>query len=646
MSTILMLLQKLFSSRNETTYNEPKYLTAPPEPVAEDIPLRKFQEDKLYKALCQRGRHILLYGPGGMGKTHLARKLFYRLRGKYKRMAWINYGSSIRESMTMPQTESASDNPDIRFAEFIRALEEEPDTILFIDDVKETAMDDLVLGQLTGLGITILLTSRCSAVSPYESWNLATVTSRECVDLFYAHYRKDPDRKYRSAVRTLVERMERNIFSMRLLAAVAGEPADLPRMVEVLEEGSLMDHIGQLMIFSGITDSQREILHCLSLMPSSEMQENIIEWLDFPVTELEALVEKGWLIRNPKTKSMNLHDLVREYNNQEQPNRQTLERFLKTTLGEDFCKSAATDSLATFKGKILELQMCAIAHMEKYWDEPRDLADAYDNLGIEFREFGSYHRALKYIKMGLDLRERLYPRDELDLATSYNNVGSVYSDLDEPAEALEYLLKALAIREKVLPEDDLDLANTYNNVGLAYGDLYNYTKEHNRTKELDYLLKALTIREKVLPEDHLLLATSYNNLGTAYVAADDHKMALFYLLKARVILEKLRPGSPELATLYNNLGVIYGKSGNDEEPKTYHLKALEIQEKVLPTYHADFAVTYHNMAKAYQDMKEYVTALYWERKALNIACQSLDENHSNRTIYQEAVEYLEQKTKE
>lgn len=645
--SIRSLLKRLRSDRNELASRESECITACPAPVTGDFPLRESQEDKLYKALCQRGRQILLYGPGGMGKTHMARKLFYRMRGEYKRMAWVSYGAGIRESMTMPQMENASDNPDVRFVEFIQALEEEPDTILFIDDAKENAVDDLVLAQLTGLGITILLTSRCENIPPYESWRLETVTDQECADLFYAHYTKDSKQKYRSYVENLANQMGRNIFAMRLLAAVTGEPDGLTRMDEVLKEGDLMDYIGHLMESSELTDSQREVIRCLSLMPSSEMPEELVDWFGFPKADIEALVEKGWLIRSRKTEgqkreaeSLILHDLVREYSNQKDPGVCTLEIFLKGALGDDFCKSTETDYSPNFKGKILELQVRAITLMEKFWSEPKDLAQAYNSLGIEFRKFGSYRRALEYLKMGLELREKLLPVDDLALAISYNSVGSVYGDLGDHEKELEYLLRSLDIREKVLTGDNPDLATSYNNLGLTYGDL------GDSNKELEYLLKAKSIREKALSMDDPDMATTYNNLGTAYEALGDNEKARDYLLKAIAILEKVQSESQVLATLYNNIGVIYGKTGNSEEQMHYCYRAFKLQEKILPEYHPDIALSCHNIAKAYLDKKQYETALSWETKACRIANQSLTPEHPYRKKYEETVESIEQKIKE
>ena len=119
--------------KEEPVPRKPEYLTELPVPTDGDYPLRRSQEEALYRALCQRGRHILLHGPGGTGKTHMARKLFYRLSREYPRLAWVEYGMGIRHSMARSPREEGG-NPEQWFDQFIRKLEEaEKDTILFID---------------------------------------------------------------------------------------------------------------------------------------------------------------------------------------------------------------------------------------------------------------------------------------------------------------------------------------------------------------------------------------------------------------------------------------------------------------------------------------------------------------------------------
>ena len=666
-------------------FTKPKYLTSLPAPTEGDYPLRMEQEERLYRALQQRGRHILLYGPGGIGKTHMARKLFYRLRRDYKCMAWVEYGTNIRTSLTPPPIDGVEEGIDVRFERFVRSLEEaSEDTILFIDDAKEDAMDDTVLAQITGMGVTILMTSRCKHISPYETWELEPVSAQECAALFYANYAQDPKRTQMRAVLTLADRLERNVFAMLLLARVAGKPENLPRIMECMTPGTLLDHIGQFLDQSQLTEAERRILHCLSLMPSGEILENLVNRFDFQSDDVEELVRKGWLTRNSEAKSIILHDLVREYYMAQELDEDTAETFVKAALGENLMAGVEPQAAADFKGKVLAFQVKALGILERIRTQnDNDLAKAYTNVGIEYSEFGDYRRALEYQRKALDICEKTLPSNHPDLArsynnvgnaygalgnyqralenqlkalaicekalpsnhpdlaASYNNVGNAYGALGDHQKALENQLKALAIREKALPSNHPDLAGSYNNVGAAYGDL----GDHQRA--LENKLKALAIFEKTLPSNHPDLAASYNNVGAAYGALGDHQRALEYKLKALAIREKTLPSNhPDLASSYNNVGAAYGALGDHQRALENQLKALAIREKVLPSNHPDLAVSYYNVGVSYIKMGELGAALEWMRRALTVAERSLPENHPTRVSIRKAVQEMEKQIKQ
>ena len=572
------------------------YLTSLPAPTDGDYPLRKRQEDRLYRALCRRGAAIMLYGPGGMGKTHMARSLFYRMSRKYKRLAWVEYGADLRTALTPVPLEGVTENPDVRFARFIEELREAPrDTILFIDDAKEWAAEDPVLAQITGMGVTVFLTSRCPRIASYEGWALEPVTVSECVELFYANYRGDRERKYRDTVEELVRRLDRNVFAVLLLARVTGEGEKLPRIAQRLTGGDLMDHIGQLIACSRLT-AEQQLLRCLALTNSGELLEDLVDWMDFQDSDVQALVEGGWLLRNEKTECLVLHDLVREYYNRETPDRQTVERFIKGALGEDFCSGAKDHASSDFKGKALDFQLRAMEIMEQHWDSQEDLAAASNNVGLALSAYGDYRRGLEFELKALEIRKKVLPPDHPDLAVSYNNVGTTYGKLGNHAKALEYLRKALEIREKVLPPDHPDLATSYNNVGYTYS----YLDDH--AKAMEFKLMALEIREKVLPSDH-----------------------------------------PDLALSYNNVGYTYGKLGDREKALEYYRKALTIRERSLPRNHPDIAQSCNNIAWTYAEEKQYAEALRWMHRALEIAEHSLPEDHPDRRAYREGVEDLERR---
>ena len=62
----------------------------------------------------------------------------------------------------------------------------------------------------------------------------------------------------------------------------------------------------------------------------------------------------------------------------------------------------------------------------------------------------NYTHALKFYKMALEIREKVFGTSHLDTAQSYDNIGSVYVNQGEYSKALEYYLKALSVYERLL----------------------------------------------------------------------------------------------------------------------------------------------------------------------------------------------------
>ena len=656
-------IKALFTSEKPFS-SEPEYLTQLPAPIEHEYPLRTKQENELFRKLQKKGTQILLYGAGGVGKTHMARKLFYRLRPYYKYMAWVEYGSDIRKALTPPPV--GQEREEERFIRIMKQLEEcAEDTILFIDDAKENAMDDVLLAQLTGFPMTILVTSRCAEISPYQTVELAPLRPRERIELFFASYPWGKSKQLLPTVDTLVRKLEGNVFAILLFARFVGREKELTKLVEKTEKGALKDWIALLINKAGLTQEEEKLLRCLSYLPSGKIARKIAESFGFGEEVIESLIDKHWILRSEGSENLFLHDLIREHFSRAQIDVEVRDRFIKGAFGEDYTTGYGPSWTPEQKKQWLEFQTVALKMMEDLQEkEAENIAMMRNTVGVEILDFGNYLQALEYLKKALSIREKILPSEHPDLAWSYNNVGGAYGKLGDWEKALEYSKKALSIREKVLRSEHPDLALSYNNVGGAYGKLGEWEKaleylkkalsiwekslpsEHpdlatsynnvgsaygelgDWEKALEYLKKALSIREKVLPPEHPDLALSYHNVGYAHGELGDREKALDYFKKALSILEEiLPPEHPDLAHYYNNVGSAYGKLGDREKELEYFKKALSIREKRLPPEHPDLATSYNNVGCAYGELGDWEKALEYLKKALSILEKSLPPEH-------------------
>ena len=412
-----MVLNKLakYLSENYQKRKKTYFLTSTPAPTGEKYPLLSEQENRLYRILRIPGSQIQLYGPGGTGKTHMARRLFYRLCLDYERLAWVEYGNDMKTAL-ISSFDGFDDveDVDLRFSKIIRKIAEKPErTILFIDDAKESAVDDDVLARITGLGITIFMTSRCGKIPPYKAYPIDSVSTAECVELFYANNNVDRKRKYVKTVWKLVDLLDRNVFSILLLARVISSERELENYAKRLnaemrnlEENTTktQQHIGHLLALSRINPAQKRVLQCFSLMPSGETSPAICEWFNLSLEDVEKLVHKGLIEKNKEGKTYILHDLVREYLQSRGYPDKLFVRFFqyvsrpgflsKSDLGEEFrYKLDCIDSV---------LSLCS-KQISGYSETALLLGDVYDSLHQYSLALSYYQQALKSAKLQSDV---------------------------------------------------------------------------------------------------------------------------------------------------------------------------------------------------------------------------------------------------
>ncbi len=113
----------------------------------------------------------------------------------------------------------------------------------------------------------------------------------------------------------------------------------------------------------------------------------------------------------------------------------------------------------------------------------RILANAYNNSGYIYHDFGNVNKAMDFYFKCLDIDEKL--KDQAGLASDYNNIGYVYYYQNLKDKAVEYYKKSLGIAIKT--GDKHHMALSYNNIGVTL-------KEQKKAKEaLDYFDKALVL---------------------------------------------------------------------------------------------------------------------------------------------------------
>ncbi|MCE8420455.1 tetratricopeptide repeat protein [Rhodovulum sulfidophilum] len=140
--------------------------------------------------------------------------------------------------------------------------------------------------------------------------------------------------------------------------------------------------------------------------------------------------------------------------------------------------------------------------------------------------------------------------------------------------------------------------------------------------------EALDMSLVSLGTDHPDTAASYNNIAYTLNAQGRAAEAEPLLRKALEICERvLGTDHPDTATSYNNVASNLDEQGRAAEAEPLYLKALEVSERVLGTDHPDTATSYNNLASNLQAQGRAAEAEPLLRKALEIRERVLGTDH-------------------
>ncbi len=202
--------------------------------------------------------------------------------------------------------------------------------------------------------------------------------------------------------------------------------------------------------------------------------------------------------------------------------------------------------------------------LAKLLREISKIAEAYNYMGVTYRNIGKYDSAYYYYKQAL--RFASLANDSTQIAYGYNNIGGYFTYKRQMFLALENIFKAIEIFEK--RNNPRGLAYAKLQAGLAYAELGNYKEAEKFYKDVieirkklhdrwgiflaEFLLSnvyiktgKLTEAEKILSKileiagenrNRILTAKIYDYYGQLEQQRKNYKKALFYYLKSLKML--------------------------------------------------------------------------------------------------------------
>ena len=291
----------------------------------------------------------------------------------------------------------------------------------------------------------------------------------------------------------------------------------------------------------------------------------------------------------------------------------------------------------------------AVAQNQKI--APSLRANIIASLGSAYQDLGNYEQALAEFQRGLRLLNPDISAHQKPLATLYNYMGVNFVSAGDLDRGLSFYQKELALLKEMYGDGHPDVAGVYNNMGgVSYrsGDI---------GQAVDYFKKAAQSFEKAFGTNHPSVAMTYNNLGASYFQMNELEQAIRYLEKSAEIKEAVQgPDHPDLAPSYNNIGGLYLELERYEEAKQNLQEALRIRKEALGPNHPKLTNTYSTLGNLFLEQQQPDSAIsYFEREVaitqkqrgpdhpyVADALNNIAKSYAEQAFYERALSYHQQ----
>lgn len=601
-------------------------------------------------------KSVLVSGMGGIGKTHICRKLFEEYLNKhaedenepFRHIGYIEYngdmGSSLQNCLKFKQQDSPEQNQEAAWRE-LEYLASDGKLLLFVDNVDKAIGEDSGLQRLKSIPGAVVLTSRQASFSDeFEPYQIGFLGMEQCKEIYgkirFGGSGKKVELEEAEDLEYIIENLAgRHTITVELLAHLARTKLwTAKRLREELEQKgfrlafrkngelvNIQESYEKLYDLSGLTEAEQNILEAFSVFPYIPLAAEMCnKWLlmDAGVSEdddiLMGLYEKGWLQFDVEQESYTLHPVFA--------------RFVY-----EKCKPNAEKHLGLIEGCRKDLEIPDngfVLQCHKFVLFAENIAEKiierkdinvtagqglfFYSLAMLCQQEGNYKKAEKYYLISLEIFKDISKgENHFFIADIYNSLACNYffQGIYNKAEKLyKYSLK--------ITKDKKVIARCYNNLAFLYQTQGIYESA------IMFYKMSLTIWRDVFGENNSNITTCYNNLANVYVKIGDYD-------KAKVIYEKVmdifhnikKEDDYDTSMFYHDLAVMYGRKGDYEKAENNLIKSIEIKKSMVMDTHIDIATDYHDLAAIYVREGDYKKAEKFIKKSLEIREKKLGKNH-------------------
>ncbi len=277
-------------------------------------------------------------------------------------------------------------------------------------------------------------------------------------------------------------------------------------------------------------------------------------------------------------------------------------------------------------------------------------ADLLQEMAHTYQNIGNYEKAQSILQEVYQIRQQLFPKDEILKAKSMLLLGENSRLMSNNKQAKDWLTQSLEIfnqdrishaqfiasaksklgrvmvllgdlkqAEVVLDEATELTLSIYQENSFEYAQALNdlssvYFRQGKYQRVQQLLTQTKTIRESLLENQEISLvnkdyATNINNLGLAYYLQGQLPEGEKYFKQANSLRNQIyaKP-HPEQAQSLTNLGLLLNDAGRPDEAFPYLQQALKVRQLTLAPGHMRINDAWNNLAMSYHENSDFFKA--------------------------------------
>ena len=616
---------------------------------------RETELDDLRQRIGEKRKSVLVSGMGGIGKTHICRKLFEEYSNlhaedeniPFRHIGYIEYdgdmGSSLQGCLKYKEQDSPEKNREAAWRE-LEYLAADGKLLLFVDNVNKSMREDDGLKRLNTIPGAIVLTSRqASFGGEFEAYRLGFLSKEECVEIYEKIRFENSGRKVKPdevpdleyVIETLAGRHTITVEHLAHLAWTKHWPVKRLRKeleekgfcLEFHKDGELVNIQKSYEILydlSELTEAEQNILEAFSVFPYIPLAvETCNEWLlaDAGVDEdadiLTGLYQKGWLQFDIEQDNYALHPVYAQFIHEKcKPSVEEHLDLIST------CKENLKILEKGFKLQLLDYAPFIESIILKI-KMRRDMeqAEIMHDFAYVMEHISDYSKAEKWYEMSVKVYENVYGENGLKTATGYVNLANIYMNRKKYKMAERLYKKGLWICKSVLGDNHLDIAKGYENLAECYN------KQNEYEKAIESCKKSLQIYESLQEDNSLQIACIHIILAEICEKRGEYKKMKELHKKSQKILSGMEKVDSYHICKYAYLGALYFRQGKYNKAEINFEKNLKIIINVFGERDPETATAYKFLGMAYERQGKFKEAENLYKKSVEIRERVLGEEH-------------------